>query len=239
MGTAHGLSKFPYIRESRRIVGRPSYGYPDGFMVGEVDISRQNFRGDFYRANLSEAEYRSLWVALAGLDKVRVIRGELPIDGVVQRGRSRIFADSVGISQYAIDFHPCLAGYPAEKMGNPERAGVRQAHGPAFPAQIPLRALIPQKIDNLLVSGKSMANSTIASAAYRVHSFEWSSGVAAGMTAVFALEKDVFPFQLTESLPRFNPLLQELQERLVAGGNPIAFPNTSIFNLNWQEWGVW
>jgi len=239
MGTAHGLSKFPYIRESRRIIGRPSYGYPDGFMITEIDISRQNFRSDFYRQNLPAEQYRSLWVALAGLDTIPVIRGELSVDQVNPRTRSSIYPDSVGISQYAIDFHPCLAEYPAEKRGNPERQGVRQAHGPAYPAQIPLRALIPQKIDNLLVAGKSIANSTIASAAYRVHSFEWSSGSAAGITASFALEKDIFPYQLTENLPKFNPLLQELQKRITANGNPIAFPNTSIFNLNWQEWGVW
>ncbi len=239
MGTAHGLSKFPYIRESRRIIGRPSYGYPDGFMITEIDISRQNFRSDFYRRNLTAEQYRSLWVALAGLDKIRVIRGELSIDQVNPRTRSSIYPDSVGISQYAIDFHPCLAEYPAEKVGNQERQGVRQAHGSAYPAQIPLRALIPQKIDNLLVAGKSIAHSNIASAAYRVHSFEWSSGSAVGITASFALEKDIFPYQLTENLPRFHPLLQELQKRITANGNPIAFPNTSIFNLNWEEWRVW
>jgi hypothetical protein len=208
-------------------------------MITEIDISRQNFRSDFYRNNLPAEKYRSLWVALAGLDKIRVIRGELSVDQVNPRTRSSIYPDSVGISQYAIDFHPYLAEYPAEKMGNPERSGVRQAHGPAYPAQIPLRALIPQKIDNLLVAGKSIANSTIASAAYRVHSFEWSSGSAVGITASFALEKDIFPYELTADLPRFNPLLQELQKRITANGNPIAFPNTSIFNLNWQEWGVW
>ncbi|MFM6369964.1 MAG: FAD-dependent oxidoreductase, partial [Dolichospermum sp.] len=26
MGTVHGLSKYPYIREGRRIIGRPSWG---------------------------------------------------------------------------------------------------------------------------------------------------------------------------------------------------------------------
>ncbi|MFN3925885.1 MAG: FAD-dependent oxidoreductase [Pseudanabaenaceae cyanobacterium] len=239
MGTAHGLSKFPYIRESRRIIGRPSYGYPDGFMVNEIDISRQNFRSEFYRQNLSPEMYRNLWVRLAGLDKIRVIRGELSVDEVNPRTRSSIYPDSVGISQYAIDFHPCLAGYPAEKMGNIERPNVRQAQGPAYPAQIPLRALIPQKVDNLLVTGKSIANSTIAAAAYRVHPFEWSAGAAAGTTAVFALERDIFPYQLTEHLPRFNPLLHELQKRLTANGNPIAFPNTSIFNLDWSAWRVW
>jgi hypothetical protein len=38
MNTAHGLSKYPYIREGRRIIGRPSYGYEDGFAIHEVDF---------------------------------------------------------------------------------------------------------------------------------------------------------------------------------------------------------
>ena len=42
MGTVHGLSKYPYIREGRRIIGRPAYGYKDGFAIAEVDISRNN-----------------------------------------------------------------------------------------------------------------------------------------------------------------------------------------------------
>ena len=39
MGTASGLSKYPYIRESRRLLGRPGFGYPDGFLIYESDIS--------------------------------------------------------------------------------------------------------------------------------------------------------------------------------------------------------
>lgn len=31
MGTVHGLSKYPYMREGRRIIGRPSWGQPEGF----------------------------------------------------------------------------------------------------------------------------------------------------------------------------------------------------------------
>jgi hypothetical protein len=41
MGTVHGLSKYPYIREGRRIIGRPSWGYPQGFKVSEIDVSPQ------------------------------------------------------------------------------------------------------------------------------------------------------------------------------------------------------
>jgi hypothetical protein len=96
--------------------------------------------------------------------------------------------------------------------------------------------MIPQKVDNLLVTGKSIATSHIAAAAYRVHSFEWSAGAAAGTTAAFALEKGIAPYQLVDQLPQPEPQLEALKRRLEQNGNPTAFPDTSIFNESWDEW---
>lgn len=239
MGTEHGLSKYPYIREARRIIGRPSYAHQQGFSISEIDISRADFRADYYEAALSAETYRRLWAALAGLEATAVIENEVPPEQVARRTRSTIYQDSVGIAQYAIDFHPCMAFSPPESPDNIERPGARQGHGQAYPAQIPLRAMIPQQIDNLLVAGKSIAASHIAAAAYRVHSFEWSVGAAAGTTASFALEQDIFPYELVDELPQQEPLLQTLRDRLQENGNPIKFPNTSIFNQDWEEWRVW
>ena len=236
MGTAHGLSKYPYIREARRIIGRPSLTYPDGFTVTEIDISRQNFQSDFYRQNLSPAEYRRLIATLAGLEGFSVLDGTLSPDQAVKRKRSTIYPDSVGIGHYAIDFHPCMTEHPPEKPGNTEKAGERQGQGQAYPFEIPLRAIIPQKIDNLLIAGKSIALSHIAAAAYRVHSFEWSSGVAAGITAVYALDNNVLPYQLVESdFLIGNKQLRELRQKIDASGNPTMFPDASIFQSmdNW------
>ena len=53
MGTEHGLSKYPYMREGRRIIGRPSWGQPQGFSIWEVDISRRNYNDEYYRKTLS------------------------------------------------------------------------------------------------------------------------------------------------------------------------------------------
>ncbi len=239
MGTAHGLSKYPYMREGRRIIGRPSYVFPSGFSINEIDISRQDFNSDFYRTNLPEDTYLSLRRALAGLQTTQAIEQSTPPNEIPIRTRSRIYPDAVGIAQYAIDFHPCMEFAPPEAPGNIERTGVRQAHGQAYPGQIPLRAMIPQEIDNLIVASKSIATSTIAAAAYRVHSFEWSVGAAAGTTVDYALEQNVFPYELVDELPLQEPMLEELQQRLEANGNPTAFPNTSIFNEDWAEWRVW
>lgn len=236
MGTVHGLSKYPYMREGRRIIGRPSWGQPEGFTVWEIDISRRNYNDDYYRQTLPPQMYRRLKIALAGLETINAIASTQPPEKIERRTRSTIFPDSVGIGHYAIDFHPCMTKRPPELPGNTEREGERQGAGEAYPFQIPLRAMIPQKIDNLLVAGKSIATSHIASAAYRVHSFEWSVGAAAGTTAAFSLERAIAPYQLVDDLPRREPLLEQLQYRLQQNSNPTAFPDTSIFNLDWDDW---
>ena len=236
MGTEHGLSKYPYIRESRHIIGRPYFGYEDGFRITEIDISRANYQQDYYREALGPEKYRHLLGLLSGLEGFKVLDGSLAADQVKQRSRSTIYPDSVGIGHYAIDLHPCLTISPPEALGNREKAGERRGQGIAYPFQIPLRSIIPQKIDNLLISGKSIALSHIAAAAYRVHSFEWSSGIAAGETAIFSLEKNLLPYQLVENPLLNDPKLKELQLRLEKSGNPTAFPNTSVFNESWQDW---
>jgi len=236
MGTVHGLSKYPYMREGRRLIGRPGYGYPQGFSVWEIDISRRDYKDDYYRQTLSEKMYRDLRTALSGLEAFSVVSGKKLPEEVTRRTRSSIYPDSVGIGHYAIDFHPCMTKSPPEAPGNTEREGERQGAGLAYPFQIPLRAMIPQKIDNMLVAGKSIATSHIAAAAYRVHSFEWSSGAAAGTTAAFALSNGIAPYQLVDEVPRQEPQLQALRKQLENNGNPTAFPDTSIFNEAWDKW---
>lgn len=235
MGTLHGLSKYPYMREVRRIIGRPSPGYASGFTIGETDVSRNDYTDPFYQS-LSPETYRNLGISLSGLDAIARIRSNEIPDPVRLRTRSRIYPDSVGIGHYNIDFHPCMALSPPELPGNYEYPGVRQGQGETYPFQIPLRAMIPQRIDNFLIAGKSIATSYIAAAAYRVHSFEWSAGAAAGVLVDFSLDRNIAPYQLVDDLPRPEPELEAFQRRLLATQNPIAFPNTSIFNLDWQDW---
>ena len=236
MGTAHGLSKYPYIREGRRIVGRVYPGYSNGFGINEIDISRADYKDEHYSESLDRKTYRQLWTKLDAVDPIGNKNKNVNLEKIKQRTRSTIYPDSVGVGHYAIDFHPCMNESPAEKAGNTERDNERQGGGQAYPFQIPLRAMIPQEVDNLLVAGKSIATSHIAAAAYRVHSFEWSSGAAAGMAAVFGLEEGVMPYQLVDEPFIHEKQLKVLKERLEEGGNPTAFPNTSIFNQDWEEW---
>ncbi len=236
MGTAHGLSKYPYIREARRIIGRPTLGYPDGFTISEIDVSRKNYQENYYRETLSPETYQDLHEILGGLDGISLITGDRSPEEIQLRQRSTIYGDSVGIGHYALDFHPCMTLSPPELPGNTEKESERQGQGTTYPFQVPLRSMIPQRIDNLIVTGKSIAMSHIAAAAYRVHSFEWSSGAAAGTVAAFALDENVFPYQLVEGPLFRNQNLREVQQRLNENGNPTAFPETSIFNNSWEDW---
>lgn len=235
MGTLHGLSKYPYLRESRRIIGRPAYGYEDGFMIDEVTVSRQDFSSSYYQ-KLDAKTFRNLAISIAGLNTIDVITDRIAPKDVKTLGRSHFYPDSVGMGHYPLDFHPCMIDSPPEKPGNQERLGERQGAYETFPFQIPLRSMIPQKIDNLLVTGKSLAMSHIVASAYRVQAIEWSTGAAAGTASAFVLEMGIMPFQLIDNLPSQNANLEKLQQRLNRNSNPTAFPNTSILNTNWQQW---
>lgn len=222
MGTIHGLSKYPYIREGRRLVGRSSADYPQGFSIDEIDISRQDYARPFYRQALPLAMYQDLQQAL-----VRLGAG-------MRRTQATSYSDSVGIGHYPIDIHACMALSPPERLGNYERPGENQARAGTYPFQIPLRAMIPQKINNLLVTGKNIATSHISAAAYRTQSIEWSAGAAAGTTAAFALEKNILPSQLVET-PLNSNNLRALQQRLRARGNPTSFVKRPSV-LFWSLW---
>lgn len=228
MGTVHGLSKYPYIREGRRIIGRPSLDHQEGFAINEIDISKRDYWHDFYRTNLPRPMYKDVRESIARLESRMVNVSSRPSYLVTRRTHATVYDDSVGVTSYMIDFHPCMVFSPPEKPSNREREEVRIAHGGAYPAQIPLRAMIPQKIDNLIVAGKSIATSHIAAAAYRVHGFEWSVGAAAGNLASLALERNTLPYEFVDNLPNHEPLLQELRQRLETKGNPTTFPQTLL-----------
>jgi hypothetical protein len=177
IGTEHGLSRYPYIREGRRIIGRPSASYPEGFTIYETDV---NGRGA----------------------------------STVIPGKPRLFPDSVGLGEYQLDFHGCII----DASFTPSPYEVRTFLSPRYDAyQVPLRALIPQKIDNLLAGSKNIATSHITNAAYRIHPTEWAIGAAAGNTAAFAQRNNVLPAQIVNS----DTLLTALQDQIVKQGNPI------------------
>ena len=159
MGTADGLSKHPYIRESRRIRALKT--------IVEQEVSVHHRAGP----------------------------------------RAAQFVDSVGVGWYPIDIH----------RSGPDDVG---ASCRTMPFQIPLGALLPVRIANLVAGGKNLGTTHITNGCYRLHPIEWNIGEAAGGLAAFALEARVAPALVRERAD----LLASFQRRLVDDGVPLRWP---------------
>lgn len=120
---------------------------------------------------------------------------------------SEAFADTVGIGAYRIDLHPSTRGRNTVDIDS-------------FPFQIPLGALLPVRVDNLLPACKNIGTTRITNGAYRVHPVEWSIGEAAGTLAAFALEQGEPPRAVRADAE----LLQDFQRLLAQQGVLLAWP---------------
>ncbi len=118
--------------------------------------------------------------------------------------RARRFAESCGIGFYGIDVHPSEYGT--------EWHGVETLR-----FQIPLGALLPKQLDNLIAACKNIGATHITSGAYRVHPVEWAIGEAAGVLAAFCTTQGVMPHVVYSHLDR----RASYQYRLLARGVPI------------------
>ena len=61
----------------------------------------------------------------------------------------------------------------------------------ALPFQIPLGALIPQRVENLLPACKNIGTTHITNGCYRLHPVEWNIGEAAGVLAALCIGEEV------------------------------------------------
>ncbi len=86
------------------------------------------------------------------------------------------FEDSVGIGAYRIDLHPSTRGRDTVDIDS-------------YPFQIPLGALLPERVENLLPACKNLGTTRITNGACREHATEWSIGEASGTLAAFALAR--------------------------------------------------
>ncbi len=127
VGTADGLAKYPYIRESRRI-------------KAEFTILEQHVGTDAR-------------MKVTGLKREEVTAMRFP--------------DSVGIGSYRIDLHPSSGGNNYIDISS-------------LPFQIPLGALIPRRMENLLPACKNLGVTHVTNGCYRLHPVEWNIGEAAG-----------------------------------------------------------
>ncbi len=120
---------------------------------------------------------------------------------------AEVFPDSVGVGSYRIDLHPSTGGDNYIDVSS-------------LPFQIPLGALLPVRLENLIPACKNLGTTHITNGCYRLHPVEWNIGESAGMLAAEALRRKTAPRAI-----RKNPqLLADFQSRLMAQGIEIAWP---------------
>ena len=81
---------------------------------------------------------------------------------------------------------------------------------PAQRFEIPLGAMIPVRMKNLLPACKNIGATHLTGGCFRLHPVEWTIGEAAGYLSAYCLEKGCTPAQVWENhLEDFQHLLVE------------------------------
>jgi len=98
---------------------------------------------------------------------------------------------AVGIGAYRMDLHPSTGGIPTLDIGS-------------LPYQIPLGALIPIRMRNLLPACKNLGVTHISNGCYRLHPTEWNIGESAGLLAAFCLTHNCTAVEVLESSEKWS-----------------------------------
>jgi len=112
-----------------------------------------------------------------------------------------VYADAVGIGHYRIDLHPTIDGQGYVDIGTELFS-------------IPLGALIPVRVSNLLAVGKTIGTTHVTNGCYRVHPVEWVTGELAGMLAAESLDLGRPPASIRDNGAR----LESFRSRAAARG---------------------
>ena len=117
-----------------------------------------------------------------------------------ERVRAERFHDSVGVGAYRIDLHPGTGG------GNYIDVG-------SLPFQIPLGALIPRRVENLLAGAKNLGVTHITNGCYRLHPVEWNIGESAGALAAWCANRRLVPRQVRGDAAHLEAFQAELDRQ--------------------------
>lgn len=132
-----------------------------------IDFMRENCPG------LENAEFAGVAKELY-IRESRHIYGEyrLTVDDVLE---NQFFEDTIAFGSYPVDVQATSPSDYGMVVGNPAKYG------------IPLRCLVPLKVGNLLVVGKSASYDSLAAGSARTIPVGMCTGEAAGVTAWYAL----------------------------------------------------
>lgn len=172
----------------------------------------QGFPGLRLRGDVTGTDH-----GLAMAPYIRESRRILPVTRIVEQdvsmavhgnALSKHYRDSVGVGMYRIDLHPSTGG---DNYVDVESA----------PFEIPLGALLPRRVKNLLPAGKNLGTTHITNGCYRLHPVEWNVGEVAGMLAAHCLNHGLTPHQVQAD----DGKLEDFQAQLYRAGVEIRWPD--------------
>lgn len=194
---------YKYVFKDRQTTVAERSNWAGGVDLSAIEAAERHAYGYFrwYSANAPAAFQNKLELmtdvfgsesGLARFPYLRDTRRSVGIGGFVLKSADlfasggRItgtpFADRIGIGAYPIDIHPVRnCSYPAY---------VDSMNHMTSPFFLPFRALTSRDVGNLLVAGKTMAQTFMANAATRLQPIEWSSGIGAGAAAAHMWERN-------------------------------------------------
>ncbi len=117
------------------------------------------------------------------------------------------FPDSVGVGSYRIDLHPSSGGNNYIDVSS-------------LPFQIPLGALLPRRVENLIAASKNIGVTHITNGCYRLHPVEWNIGESAGCLAAAAVKGNTSP----KAFRRDPKKLTSFQAGILAQGIETRWP---------------
>ena len=113
--------------------------------------------------------------------ELTVVEEDFGVEARPGRDRAKFFDDSIGLGAYRMNIHPTTGGANSFDI-------------PTYPYQIPLGAMLPVRIDNMIAGGCKLVGSTrLTTSSYRHHPIDWTIGEAAGALAAVALQRGLPP----------------------------------------------
>lgn len=139
--------------------------------------------------------------------ETRHIEGEYRLN-IIDLLENRDQWDAIAYGSYEVDIQSTGPDYPGAILMKPQAYGV------------PFRCLVPQKVDGLLVVGRSASFDSLPHGSARVIPLGMATGEAAGAAAKLAIDKGLSFRQLSASKPE----ITELQSKLSAQGMDMSMP---------------
>lgn len=110
------------------------------------------------------------------------------------------FPDSIGVGSYSIDLHITTRSHSF-------------FYASTKPFTIPLGALIPVRISNLLPACKNIGTTHLTNGCFRLHPVEWNIGESCGYLAAYCVREHIRPYEVYEDGKRRKELFSLLQEK--------------------------